>query len=97
MQISAGVLLDRFGSKKVLISATLLCGIGNVIFVSGGYELDLFGTLLVGLGSSFAFIGVLKLILENFESKYFPIITSLVISLAFSQNISVIISYYDTS
>ncbi|APC92284.1 MULTISPECIES: MFS transporter [Francisella] len=102
MQIPAGVLLDRFGSKKVLISATLLCGIGNVIFVTGDYELALFGRLLVGLGSSFAFIGILKLTLENFESKYFPIITSLVISLgtlaaAFSQNISVIISHYDTS
>ncbi|MDE5018908.1 MFS transporter, partial [Francisella tularensis subsp. holarctica] len=47
-------------------------------------------------------IGVLKLTLENFESKYFPSITSLVISLgtlaaAFSQNISVISSHYDTS
>ena len=101
MQIPAGILLDRYGSKKVLISATILCGVGNIIFVSGGYELALFGRLLVGLGSSFAFIGVLKLTLENFESKYFPIITSLVISLgtlaaAFSQNISVIISHYDT-
>ena len=55
MQILAGVLLDRFGSKKVLIRATLLCGIRNVIFVSGNYELALFGRLLVGLGSSFAF------------------------------------------
>lgn len=75
--------------------------IGNVIFVSGVYDLDLFGRLLVELGSLFAFIGVLKLTLENFELKYFPIITSLVISLdtqaAFSQNISVIISHYDTS
>ncbi|ORU24526.1 MFS transporter, partial [Francisella tularensis subsp. holarctica] len=102
MQIPAGILLDRYGSKKVLIGATILCGIGNIIFVSGEYELALFGRLLVGLGSSFAFIGVLKLTLENFESKYFPIITSLVISLgtlaaAFSQNISVIISHYDTS
>lgn len=102
MQIPAGILLDRYGSKKVLIGATLLCGTGNIVFISGGYELALFGRLLVGLGSSFAFIGVLKLTLENFETKYFPIITSLVISLgtlaaAFSQNISVIISHYDTS
>lgn len=63
------------------------CGIiGNVIFVSGVYELGLFGRLLVGLGSLFAFIGVLKLTLENFELKYFPIITSLVISLGTQQH-----------
>ncbi|MDE4945074.1 MFS transporter, partial [Francisella tularensis subsp. holarctica] len=78
------------GSKKVLIGATILCGIGNILCVSGEYELALFGRLLVGLGSSFAFICVLKLTLENFESKYFPINTSLIISLgtlaaAFSQ------------
>ncbi|WP_150467893.1 MFS transporter [Francisella sp. SYW-9] len=102
MQIPAGILLDRFGSKKILIFATIICGIGNVIFISGGYELALFGRLLVGVGSSFAFIGVLKLTLENLNPKYFSIITSFVISLgtlaaAFSQNISVLISSYDTS
>lgn len=43
MQIPAGILLDRYGSKKVLIGATILCGIGNIIFVSGEYELALFG------------------------------------------------------
>ncbi|MDE5035627.1 MFS transporter, partial [Francisella tularensis] len=53
MQIPAGILLDRSGSKKVLIGATILCGIGNIMFVSGEYELALFGRLLVGLGSSF--------------------------------------------
>ncbi|MED7788078.1 MFS transporter [Francisella sp. 19X1-34] len=102
MQIPAGMLLDRFGSKKILIFATITCGVGNIIFIAGGYELALFGRLLVGIGSSFAFIGVLKLTLENLNPKYFSIITSLVISLgtlaaAFSQNISVLISSYDTS
>jgi MFS family permease len=102
MQIPAGILLDRFGSKKVLIFATIICGIGNIIFISGGYELALFGRLLVGIGSLFAFIGVLKLTLENLSTKYFSIVTSIVISLgtfaaAFSQNISVLISSYDTS
>ncbi|MDE5004932.1 MFS transporter, partial [Francisella tularensis subsp. holarctica] len=68
MQRPAGILLDRYGSKKVLIGATILCGIGNIIVVSGEYELALFGRLVVGLGSSVAVIGGLKLTLENFES-----------------------------
>jgi MFS family permease len=102
MQIPAGILLDRYGSKKVLIAATLICGIGNIIFIMGGFELAIIGRLLVGIGSSFAFIGVLKLALENFSRKHFALVTSIVISLgtltaAFSQNISVIISSYDVS
>ena len=102
MQIPAGILLDRYGSKKVLIAATLICGIGNIIFIMGGFELAIIGRLLVGIGSSFAFIGVLKLALENFPRKHFALVTSIVISLgtltaAFSQNISVIVSSYDVS
>ena len=50
MQIPAGILLDRYGSKKVLISATILCGIGNIIFIMGGFELAIVGRLLVGVG-----------------------------------------------
>jgi len=102
MQIPAGILLDRYGSKAVLVAATLICGIGNIIFIAGGFELAIVGRLLVGIGSSFAFIGVLKLALENFPRKYFALVTSIVISLgtlaaAFSQNLSVVISSYDTS
>lgn len=102
MQIPAGILLDRYGSKKVLIAATLICGVGNIIFIMGGFELAIIGRLLVGIGSSFAFIGVLKLALENFSRKQFALVTSIVISLgtltaAFSQNISVIISSYEIS
>ena len=102
MQIPAGILLDRYGSKKVLIVATLICGIGNIIFIAGSFELAIIGRLLVGIGSSFAFIGVLKLALENFSRKKFALVTSIVISLgtlaaAFSQNISVVISSYDIS
>jgi MFS family permease len=102
MQIPAGIILDRYGSKKTLICATLICGIGNIIFIYGGFNTALLGRLLVGVGSSFAFIGVLKLTIENFNAKHFAIITSLVISLgtltaAFSQNISLFISSLDVS
>ncbi len=102
MQIPAGILLDRYGSKKVLITATMLCGIGNIIFIRGGFELAIVGRLIVGIGSSFAFIGILKLALENFPRKHFALVTSIVLSLgtlaaAFSQNISVIISSFDVS
>ncbi len=97
MQIPAGFLLDRFGSKKILIWATLICGFGNILFVCGDFSIAITGRLLVGIGSSFAFIGVLKLARETMNTKHFAIIASIVISLgtlaaAFSQQLSVYIS-----
>lgn len=102
MQIPAGVLLDKYGSKKILVMATLLCAIGNIIFVLDGYTTAMLGRLLIGVGSSFAFIGVIKLIRENLDTKYFAILSSIVISLgtlaaAFSQQLSVFISSSNVS
>ncbi len=100
MQIPAGLLLDKYGSKKILIIATLMCGLGNILFVLDGYALALFGRLLIGIGSSFAFIGVLKLSRETLPNKYFGLFASIVISLgtlaaAFSQQVSVFLAKYD--
>ena len=97
MQIPAGFLLDKFGSKKILIWATLICGFGNILFVCGDFYIAIIGRLLVGVGSSFAFIGVLKLARETMNTRHFAIIASIVISLgtlaaAFSQQLSVYIS-----
>jgi len=100
MQIPAGLLLDKYGSKKILIIATLMCGLGNILFVLDGYALALFGRLLIGIGSSFAFVGVLKLSRETLPNRYFGLFASVVISLgtlaaAFSQQVSVFLAKYD--
>ena len=102
MQIPAGLLLDKFGSKKCLTLATLGCGLGNIIFVSGDYLIALIGRLMIGLGSSFAFIGVLKLSKEYLSTRYFGLFASIVISIgtlaaAFSQQMSVWLSQYHVS
>ncbi len=102
MQIPAGVLLDKYGSKKILIIATLMCGLGNILFVLDGYALALFGRLLIGIGSSFAFLGVLKLSREMLPNKYFGLFASVVISFgtlaaAFSQQVSVFLAKYSIS
>ncbi|KTD65257.1 MFS transporter [Legionella spiritensis] len=62
MQIPVGVLLDRYGPRIMLTIACLICVIGTFLFAAT----DLFwvaatGRFLVGMGSAFAFVGVLKL------------------------------------
>lgn len=62
MQLPVGVLLDRYGPRRLLTLACLICVIGTYIFTgtsSAGFAA--FGRFLVGFGSAFAFVGVLKL------------------------------------
>ena len=62
MQLPVGVLMDRFGPKRLLTIACAVCVLGTFLF--GGtmlFSVAALGRFLVGLGSAFAFVGVLKL------------------------------------
>lgn len=62
MQIPVGILMDRYGPKRLIVLAVQICGIGMLLFgMSGHYALACLGRFLVGFGSAFAFVGVLKL------------------------------------
>ncbi len=59
MQVPVGMLMDHFGVKKVLSSASVVCGIGALFFaISKFLAFAGFGRLLIGAGSSFAFIAM---------------------------------------
>lgn len=62
MQLPVGVLMDRFGPRRLLTFACLVCVIGTFLF-SGTktFGIALTGRLLIGIGSAFAYVGVLKL------------------------------------
>lgn len=62
MQIVVGLLMDRYGPRRLLTMACLFCAFGTILFASG-YSLTIaaIGRFLVGFGSAFAFVGALKL------------------------------------
>ena len=68
MQLPAGVLFDRYGPRKLMTCALILCAFGSFFFASTNslYTAAL-GRFLIGAGSAFSFIGVLVLI-----SRWFP-------------------------
>jgi sugar phosphate permease len=69
LQIPVGLLIDRFGSKFVIPSACLVCGLGTLILgLSPSFWLATIGRFLQGAGSSFAFIGMIYI-----TAHYFPI------------------------
>ena len=62
MQIPAGMIYDRFGARMVQFFACLTAVLGVGIFISADtLFMASVGRFLIGLGTAFAYIGVLKL------------------------------------
>jgi MFS family permease len=62
MQLPVGVLLDKYGPRRILTLATFSCAIGAVIFATTtSYYIAAAARFFIGFGSAFAFVGVLKL------------------------------------
>lgn len=62
MQLPVGLLLDRYGPRRLLTLACSVCVIGTFLFTGTSiFWVAAAGRFLVGLGSAFAFVGVLKL------------------------------------
>ncbi|MDX8431414.1 MAG: MFS transporter [Candidatus Algichlamydia australiensis] len=59
MQIPVGMLMDRYGARRLLSFAALTCGLGSLLFaLAPNLVYAGVGRLLIGLGSSFAFVGI---------------------------------------
>lgn len=80
MQLLVGILLDRFGTKRLLVVAALVSAVGSYFFANG-YSMVLadLGRLMVGFGSAFAFIGVLKLITVWLRPRRFALASGMVV------------------
>lgn len=62
LQIPVGVLLDRYGPRLLITIACFICVVGTFMFAGTNiFWIAAVGRFLVGLGSAFAFVGVLKL------------------------------------
>lgn len=72
MQVPVGVLTDKFGVKPIMIFATLVCAGATFLFAHAtGFNSALWGRLLMGFGSSFAFVCLLVVAVTWFPRKYF--------------------------
>jgi len=62
LQIPVGVIVDSFGARRVLVSASLLCSFGVTLFISADtLPLACLGRFIMGFGSAFGYITVLKI------------------------------------
>ncbi|MDG2200547.1 MAG: MFS transporter [Phycisphaerales bacterium] len=78
MQLVVGLLLDKWGSKFIVSSAAMVCGIGCIIF---SYAPDLasagLGRGLIGMGSAFAFVGAIYIATVWFPPKQLGMIAGI--------------------
>ena len=81
MQLPVGIMMDRFGPRKLLVFASLVCALGTYLFSHHYLPTAQAGRFLVGFGSAFAFVGVLKLASLWFPPSRFAFIAGMATSL----------------
>lgn len=78
MQVPVGIIVDRLGVKTTMVFACTVCGISAFIFASAeSFGLGLTGRMVMGFGSSFAFICLLIVARAWFPKKYFGLFAGL--------------------
>ena len=78
MQLPAGVMLDRWGTRRVLAGAIVLCGTGGWVFATAdGIAQAYVGRLLIGAGAGFSWVGALKLTTLWFPAHRFALVIGL--------------------
>ena len=78
MQIPVGLLLDRFGSRRVMLAGVLTLTLAQTGFAfADTYALALLARLFVGAGDAMIFICVLRLVNTWFSSRRIPLVTQL--------------------
>ncbi|BBZ32645.1 MFS transporter [Mycolicibacterium confluentis] len=77
-QIPAGLLLDRFGSRVMIVAGGTLMAAGQLTLAfSESLPVAIGARALLGLGDAFTFISVLRLVPHWFSEREIPLVTQL--------------------
>ncbi|MGE3318036.1 MAG: MFS transporter [Candidatus Berkiella sp.] len=78
MQIPVGLSIDKFGPRRVLTFACAICALGTYCFATTTLTpVAQLARFMIGFGSAFAYVGVLKLTNDWLPAKYFAPVTGL--------------------
>lgn len=82
MHLPIGIMLDRYGPRKIMTACILLTSIGLLpILLSTNWIHALLGRALIGIGSSAAILGTFKIIRMKFEERYFTRMLSFAVTI----------------
>ncbi len=78
LQVPAGVLLDRFGARKLIVTGALIMAGGQLLLaVADGLPFAITARVLVGAGDALTFISVLAVVVAWFPARQVPLMTQL--------------------
>jgi predicted MFS family arabinose efflux permease len=78
MQIPAGVLVDRFGVKRVVLSSMAASSLGSAAFALAPNLTDVFfARLVVACGDALVFTALLKLVAQSFADERFGVMSGI--------------------
>ncbi len=80
MQLLVGVLFDRYGTKYIVSTAAMVCGVGCIIFSQAdGLVAAGIGRGFIGIGSAFAFVGAVYVATVWFSPSRLALITGITV------------------
>jgi len=78
LQIPVGVMIDRFGLRRPMVVAALLCALGSFVFAaSATVETASLGRLLVGAGAALSWPCVLAVVGRRFPMRRFAMLAGI--------------------
>jgi MFS family permease len=78
MQVPTGVLVDRYGPRRLLGTASLIMGCAQLLFAFvPSYPAALLARALLGCGDALTFVSVLRFAAANFAPRRYPLLVGL--------------------
>jgi MFS family permease len=89
MQVPAGLLIDRFGARRLMTVAALSCALGCVVFsMSAGLWGVAAGRFLIGASAAFSFVGAMSVAGLWFPAHRFALLTGLAMMLGMAGGVA---------
>ncbi|MGI8667366.1 MAG: MFS transporter [Jatrophihabitans sp.] len=78
MQVPTGILVDRYGPRRLLIVAALTMGVAQSMFaLAHSYPVALLARALLGLGDALTFVSVLRFAAGQFAPRRYPVVVAI--------------------
>lgn len=82
LQLPIGLLVDRWGARRMLVGAAILCGAGSLLFAKAdNLTVAYIGRLMIGAGAGVTWVGTLKLATQWMPPRRFALVTGMTLML----------------